>query len=78
MKIEIIHPPPYYLHCNGKVEHIILTFNNEFLKVYSVFDNSIALISEFQGWYNDPRYHMGIFDFPNELYNNHFDVTYVP
>ncbi len=45
--------------------------------VSSVFDNAIELKPEFETWYNDSRYHMGISDFPNELYNNHFDVTYV-
>lgn len=78
MRIEVIHAPPYYPQCKGKVERVIRTFNEEFLRVCSVFDNSMTLMPEFQAWYNDSRYHMGISDFPNELYNNHFDVTYVP
>jgi transposase InsO family protein len=78
MRIEVEHTPPYYPQCKGKVERVIRTFNEEFLRVCSVFENSMALMPEFQAWYNDDRYHMGISDFPNELYNNHFDVTYVP
>lgn len=78
MGIEVIHTPPYYPQCKGKVERVIRTFNEEFLRVCGVFDNSMTLMPEFQAWYNDSRYHMGIFDFPNELYNNHCNVTYVP
>ncbi len=78
MGIEVIHTPPHYPQCKGKVERVIRTFNEEFLRVCSIFDNSMALMPEFQAWYNDSRYHMGISDFPNELYNNHLDVTYVP
>ena len=77
MGIEVIHIPPHYPQCKGKIERVIRTFNEEFLRICCVFYNPMALIPEFHSWYNDDRYHMAIFDFPNELYNNHFDVTYV-
>lgn len=78
IEIEVIHAPPHYPQCKGKVERVIRTFNEEFLRVCNIFDDSIELMPEFQTWYNDSRYNMGISDYPSELYNNSFDVTYLP
>ena len=75
MDIEVIHAPPHYPQCKGKVERVIRTFNEEYLRVCSIFDNSLQLMPEFQTWYNDSRYNMGISGCPTELYNQSFNVT---
>ena len=67
MDIEVEHTLPYYPQCKGKGERVIRTFNEEFLRIRSVFDDSQTLMPEFQAWYNDSRYHMGISDYPNQL-----------
>jgi len=73
--IEVIHTPPHYPQCKGKVERVIRTFNEEFLRVCSVFDNPLQLMPDFQTWYNDSRYNMGILGYPAALYNQSFNVT---
>ncbi|MEM0467425.1 MAG: DDE-type integrase/transposase/recombinase [Candidatus Thermoplasmatota archaeon] len=75
MGIEVIHAPPHYPQCKGKVELVIRTFNEEYLRVCNIFDNSLQLMSEFQTWYNDSRFNMGISGCPTELYNQSFNVT---
>jgi hypothetical protein len=73
--IEVIHAPPHYPQCKGKVERVIRTFNEEFLRVCTIFENSLELMPEFQTWYNDSRYNMGVSGCPTELYERSFNVT---
>jgi hypothetical protein len=73
--IEVIHAPPHYPQCKGKVERVIRTFNEEFLRVCTIFENSLELMPEFQTWYNDSRYNMGISGCPTQLYEHSFNVT---
>jgi len=77
IKIEVTHTPPHYPQCKGKVERVIRTFNEEFLRVCTIFENSLDLMPEFQMWYNDDRYNMGISSCPTELYMHQSDVTHV-
>lgn len=66
--IEVVHAPPFYPQCKGKVERVIRTFNEEFIRMDKVFDNTSLLLQEFMEWYNSERYHLGIDDCPAHLY----------
>ena len=69
--IVVVHTPPYYPQCKGKVERVIRTLNEEYLPLGSVFYDHAALLPEFRDWYNNQRYHMGIRGIPAQRY----DVT---
>jgi transposase InsO family protein len=66
--IEVIYAPPRYPQAKGKVERSIRTFNEEFLVLGTVFENHIALMDEYEQWFNRERYHLGICDYPVNLY----------
>lgn len=67
-KIESVHSHPHYPQDKGKVERVIRTLNEEFLRL----DRHIPAVSQyldtFREWYNSERFHMGVNDFPSQLY----------
>lgn len=67
-KIEVIHAPPFYPQCKGKIERCIRNFSEEFLPLDKVFEEPLSLIEEYREWYNHERYHSGIQTLPAELY----------
>ena len=76
-RIEVEHTPLYYPQAKGKIERCIRTFNEEFLKLKKVFENIFSLLQEFVHWFNNHGYHMGIHDYPANVYfsKNVTDVT---
>lgn len=76
-KIEVTHAPPFYPQCKGKIERCIRNFNEEYLRMDSVFENISSFVGEYQEWYNTQRYNAGIQDVPVNLYlsKNVTDLT---
>lgn len=75
--IEVVHAPPFYPQCKGKVERCIRTFNEEYIRLDKVFEEPQTLIEEYRDWYNNNRYNSGIHDIPINLYlpKNVTDLT---
>ena len=67
--IEVVHAPPFYPQCKGKIERCIRNFNEEFLPLDKVFENSLSLSEEYREWYNHERYNLGIQTYPAQLYS---------
>jgi len=67
-QIEVVHAPPFYPQCKGKIERCIRNFNEEFIRLDKVFENPQTLLEEYQEWYNNERYHLGINDCPANIY----------
>ena len=67
-QIEVIHAPPFYPQCKGKIERCIRNFNEEYIRLDKVFENPQTLLEEYQDWYNNERYHLGINDCPANIY----------
>jgi transposase InsO family protein len=67
-RVEVIHAPPFYPQCKGKIERCIRNFNEEFLPLDKVFEDPISLIEEYRAWYNNERYNTGIQACPAQLY----------
>ena len=67
-QIEVVHAPPFYPQCKGKIERCIRNFNEEFIRLDKVFENPQALLEEYQDWYNNERYHLGINDCPANIF----------
>ena len=76
--IVVEYTPPGYPQSKGKVERCIRTFNEEFLRLNKMFENTEDLVPEFVRWYNYDRYYMGINGVPADLYLNGSNVTHVP
>lgn len=68
-QIEVIHAPPFYPQCKGKIERCIRNFNEEYILLDKVFENPQMLLEEYREWYNNERYHMGINDCPANIYS---------
>lgn len=67
-QIEVVHAPPFYPQCKGKIERCIRNFNEEYIRLDKVFENPQALLNEYQDWYNNERYHLGINDCPSNIF----------
>jgi transposase InsO family protein len=67
-QIEVVHAPPFYPQCKGKIERCIRNFNEEFIRLDKVFENPQTLLEEYQEWYNNERYHLGINDCPTNIF----------
>lgn len=68
-KIEVIHAPPFYPQCKGKIERCIRNFSEEFLPLDKVFEDTRSLIEEYREWYNHERFNLGVQTYPAQLYN---------
>jgi len=68
-KIDVVHAPPFYPQCKGKIERCIRNFNEEYIRLDKVFEKPQTLLEEYQEWYNNERYHMGINDCPANIYS---------
>ena len=66
--IEVIHAPPFYPQCKGKIERCIRNFNEEYIRLDKVFEKPQTLLEEYQEWYNNERYHLGINDCPSNIF----------
>jgi transposase InsO family protein len=66
--IEVVHAPPFYPQCKGKIERCIRNFNEEYIRLDSVFEDIPSFISDYQDWYNTERYNAGVHDIPQNLY----------
>jgi len=66
--IDVVHAPPFYPQCKGKIERCIRNFNEEYIRLDKVFENASALVGEYQEWYNNERYNSGVHDIPVNLY----------
>jgi len=75
--IEVVHAPPFYPQCKGKIERCIRTFNEEYIRLDKVFEEPATLLQDYQEWYNNERFNSGISDIPVNLYltKNVTDVT---
>jgi len=67
-QIEVVHAPPFYPQCKGKIERCIRNFNEEYIRLNKVFENPQTLLEEYQEWYNNERYHLGIDDCPANIF----------
>lgn len=67
-QIEVVHAPPFYPQCKGKIERCIRNFNEEFIRLNKVFEIPQTLLEEYREWYNNERYHMGINDCPANIF----------
>ena len=66
--IDVVHTPPFYPQCKGKIERCIRNFNEEYIRLDKVFENASALVGEYQEWYNSERYNSGVHDIPVGLW----------
>jgi putative transposase len=75
--IDVVHAPPFYPQCKGKIERCIRNFNEEYIRLDKVFEDASALVGEYQEWYNNERYNSGVHDIPVNLYlsENVTDLT---
>lgn len=67
-QIKVVHAPPFYPQCKGKIERCIRNFNEEFIRLDKVFENPQILLEEYQEWYNNERYHLGINNCPANIF----------
>ena len=76
-KIEVVHAPPFYPQCKGKIERCIRNFNEEYIRLDKVFEDISTFVGDYQEWYNTERYNSGVHDIPGNLYlsKNVTDLT---
>jgi transposase InsO family protein len=76
-KIDVVHAPPFYPQCKGKIERCIRNFNEEYIRLDKIFEDISEFIGDYQDWYNSERFNSGISDIPMNLYlsENVTDVT---
>lgn len=46
--IEVVHAPPFYPQCKGKIERCIRNFNEEYIRLDKVFEEPQTLLEEYQ------------------------------
>lgn len=68
--IEPLFVHPYYPQDKGKVERTIRNISEEFVKLLKKFPQWLNRLGEYLIWYNHNRYHRGIHDYPEKLYNH--------
>jgi len=66
--IEVIHAPPFYPQCKGKIERCIRNFNEEYIRLDKTFEEPQTFLEDYRTWYNNERYNMGINDCPANIY----------
>jgi hypothetical protein len=64
----VVHAPPFYPQCKGKIERSMRNFNEEHIRLNRVFEDISAFFGEYQEWYNNERFNSGISDIPMNLY----------
>ena len=76
-KIDVVHTPPFYPQCKGKIERCIRNFKEEYIRLDKVFEDISTFVGEYHEWYNNERFNSGISDIPVNLYlsENVTDVT---
>lgn len=68
-KIKSLHAHPYYPQDKGKVERTIRNLNEEFVYLLKKFPEWLqGKLKEYQQWYNDKRFNLGINTVPSALY----------
>ena len=68
MNVRSLHAHPYYPQDKGKVERVIRTISEEFIKLLKKFPDWINSIQEYKDWYNNQRFHLGLKDYPANLF----------
>ena len=66
--IDVVHAPPFYPQCKGKIERCIRNFNEEYIRLDKVFEDASDLTREHHEQYNSERYNTGVHDIPVNLY----------
>lgn len=68
-QIESLKAHPYYPQDKGKVERAIRNVNEEFIYLLKDFPEWLhGKLKEYQKWYNDTRFNLGINTVPSALY----------
>lgn len=75
--IKLMYTPPRYPQDKGKVERGIRNYNEEFLVLDKMFERLGNLSEEYRRWYNHCRFHLGVKNYPANLYLGQ-NVAYVP
>jgi len=68
MGIEPVYAHPHYPQDKGKVERTIRNVSDEFVKPLKKFPEWLRRLPEYAGWYNERRFHRGVFGYPAMLY----------
>ena len=58
----------FTLSVRVKIERCIRNFNEEYIRLDKVFEDTQTLLEEYWDWYNNERSHMGIKDCPANIY----------
>jgi hypothetical protein len=66
--IKAIFAHPYYPQDKGKVERSIRNLTEEFVDLLNKFPLWISRLEEFRIWFNEKRFHLGVKDYPANLY----------
>jgi len=66
--IEVVHAPPFYPQCKEKIERCIQNFNEEYIRLDSVFEYIPSFIRGYREWYNTERYNAGVDEISQNLY----------
>lgn len=67
-EIEPLFAHPHYPQDKGKVERTIRNVADEFVKLLQKFPEWLHRLHEYKPWYNNKRFHRGVFDYPARLY----------
>jgi len=66
--IDLVYTPPRYPQAKGKVERGIRNYKEEFLVLDRMFERLGDLSEEYRNWYNNCRFHLGVNNYPSNLY----------